>query len=146
MIEQKILEGIMLKLSQKTLVLLNLRILTNVTTASAIDNFCFKKLCSKENCQEVGGMLSGRKWSSQKFNAYNLCMNFNELPKAKVFYLSLDCTVVNPLIILGKESCRLSLTKSFTHVNFKLEFVHHLIAAFLEWKRTWRNLSKTVRR
>lgn len=129
MIEQKILEGIVLKLSQKTLVLLNLRILTNVTTASAIDNFCFKKLCSKENCQEVGGFLVG---SDQVRNAYNLCMNFNELPKAKVFYLSLDCTVVNPLIILGKESCRLSLTKSFTQVNFKLELVHHLIAAFLE--------------
>ncbi|XP_062606783.1 piggyBac transposable element-derived protein 4-like [Saccostrea cucullata] len=52
-----------------------------------------------------------------------------------IFYFLMNCAVVNSFILFCETSNRPNTRKRFTHVAFRMELVHHLIAGFSGRKR-----------
>jgi hypothetical protein len=52
-----------------------------------------------------------------------------------IFFFLMNCAVVNAFILFSTTSRRQNSRKRFTHVDFRMELVHHLIAGFSGRKR-----------
>ncbi|XP_056001537.1 piggyBac transposable element-derived protein 4-like [Ostrea edulis] len=51
-----------------------------------------------------------------------------------IFHFMMNCAIVNAFIMFTSSSQRRNSQKRFTHVDFRMELAHHLIASFVEEK------------